>query len=63
MKAARVMSTKSIPPVIVIGMHRSGTSMITRMLERLTFWKLRKYGRSVSIIFVKYCGYGGVLNS
>lgn len=24
-----------LPPVIVIGMHRSGTSMITRMLERL----------------------------
>ena len=26
---------KSVPPVIVIGMHRSGTSMITRMLRRL----------------------------
>lgn len=29
------MSRTSVPPVIVIGMHRSGTSMITRMLERL----------------------------
>lgn len=26
---------KSVPPVIVIGMHRSGTSMVTRMLRRL----------------------------
>ena len=29
------MNKKGIPPVIIIGMHRSGTSMISRMLEEL----------------------------
>lgn len=29
------MNTKAHPPVIIIGMHRSGTSMIARMLEML----------------------------
>lgn len=29
------MSTGATPPVIIIGMHRSGTSMVARMLEEL----------------------------
>lgn len=28
-------TTLKLPPVIILGMHRSGTSMLTRMLERL----------------------------
>lgn len=29
------MTRPSVPPIIIIGMHRSGTSMVTRMLERI----------------------------
>ncbi|MCS5697200.1 sulfotransferase [Desulfofundulus thermocisternus] len=29
------MENKVRPPIIIIGMHRSGTNMLTRMLEEL----------------------------
>jgi hypothetical protein len=41
------------PPVIIIGMHRSGTSMITRVLERLgLFVGWRKQGDHEALFFL-----------
>jgi hypothetical protein len=46
------MANRPIPPVIVIGMHRSGTSMITRMLERLgLFIGLEKDENDEALLF------------
>ncbi|MFQ6096043.1 MAG: sulfotransferase [Candidatus Bathyarchaeia archaeon] len=43
---------KAHPPVIVIGMHRSGTSMLTRMLETLgLFVGWRKTGTHEALFF------------
>ena len=46
------MPDRPVPPVIVIGMHRSGTSMITRMLERLgLFIGLEKDENDEALLF------------
>lgn len=34
-KSRQYSSREAIPPIIIIGMHRSGTTMITEMLQRL----------------------------
>ncbi len=47
------MSQKSLPPVIIIGMHRSGTSMVSRLLEELgLFLGNKKQQDHESIFFV-----------
>lgn len=45
------MESPSFPPVIVIGMHRSGTSMITRLLDKLGLFMGKKVDKNHEALF------------
>ncbi|MBU1715633.1 MAG: sulfotransferase [Proteobacteria bacterium] len=46
------MKENPVPPVIIIGMHRSGTSLLTRLLEKIgVFWGCVKDDSNESICF------------
>ena len=43
------------PPVIILGMHRSGTSMLSRILEKLDiFMGWRKEENNEALFFLKF---------
>jgi len=45
------MTDKALSPIIIIGMHRSGTSMITRLLEELGLFVGRRTQRNREALF------------
>ncbi len=45
------MNTKTISPIIIIGMHRSGTSMVSRLLEELGLFLGHKKQKDHEAIF------------
>ncbi|RLG16456.1 hypothetical protein DRN69_00815 [Candidatus Pacearchaeota archaeon] len=46
---------KNFPPIIIIGMHRSGTSMLSRILEDLgVFMGYRKEGNNEALFFLRF---------
>ena len=50
--SARLKHLKSATPIIIVGMHRSGTSMLTRMLEECgVFWGDKKDEYNESVFF------------
>jgi len=49
------MKKKYFPPIIILGMHRSGTSMLSRILEKLgIFMGWRKEGNNEALFFLKF---------
>ncbi|NDY41875.1 sulfotransferase [Dissulfurirhabdus thermomarina] len=51
MKTARPKKTRGIPPVIICGMHRSGTSLVARILEAAGLFIGKRKDRNSEALF------------